>query len=201
MILSTIQKHLESFYNLQLPYRVEKFFSSQPFKKEILLIRQSMGQLELLLLIDGDILRHLEKYDPYSALGPHNLDAFCTVIEGVSHFLYVAKKALENKPVTRLELELQAEVDKYLLVCFLYLEQEKQIPEFLFSRLFENFNLDPNLKDDEKQRYQEANHLAAKFCAFLARTTLYRRQWQRTLETARHFYHLNHWKKIAHLTP
>ncbi len=37
------------------------------------------------------------------------------MVEGVSHFLYLAERARRELPTTQLELELQAEVDKYVL--------------------------------------------------------------------------------------
>ncbi len=37
-----------------------------------------------------------------------------TALEGVSHFVYLAWNAGHDKPVSLLELEMQAEVDKYV---------------------------------------------------------------------------------------
>ncbi|MBI4224298.1 MAG: hypothetical protein HY609_05145 [Deltaproteobacteria bacterium] len=111
------------------------------------------------------------------------------------------KKAAAQRPVTRLEMELQAEVDKYLLTVFLFFQQRGTIPDFLFAALFENFRLAPALNREEKARYRSANRLATKFCAYLDRNFLRYHRWQKVLEEARSFYGLDHWAKIAQLTP
>ena len=54
-----------------------------------------------------------------------DLDSVCQLIEGVSHFVYVADRARRNLPATQLELELQAEIDKYVL---LVLQRERLTP-------------------------------------------------------------------------
>ena len=41
-----------------------------------------------------------------------DLDPLCQIIEGVSHFVYLAERARVDREATQLELELQAEVDK-----------------------------------------------------------------------------------------
>ena len=50
---------------------------------------------------------------PRSTLDEANFADFCLAVEGVSHFVYVALRAARERPVSPLELELQAEVDKF----------------------------------------------------------------------------------------
>ena len=45
------------------------------------------------------------------------LDALCQIIEGVSHFVYVVERARVGREATQLELELQAEVDKWVVLA------------------------------------------------------------------------------------
>ena len=71
------------------------------------------------LYIDAAVLERLARRDPFDALTHENLADYLTAAEGVSHFVYVAWNTGHDKPVTLLELELQAEVDKYVLGAWL----------------------------------------------------------------------------------
>ena len=52
-----------------------------------------------------------------------NVADYWTALEGVSHFLYLAWNAGHDKPVSLLELEMQAEVDKYVASYWLMRRQ------------------------------------------------------------------------------
>ena len=45
------------------------------------------------------------------------LDAVCQIIEGVSHFVYVVERARVQREATELEMELQADVDKWVVLA------------------------------------------------------------------------------------
>ena len=83
---------------------------------EQLIVAEEGDTLSMALYIDAAVLTRLARRDPFCALTQDNLADYLTVAEGVSHFVYVAWNAGFDKPVTLLELELQAEVDKYVLV-------------------------------------------------------------------------------------
>lgn len=208
MILKQIQTGLQQLYHLEIDQNVENFLISTSKKtvgsrtaREALFIKQSPNQIELGLFVAKEILNTLEQHNPFVAIQPKNLKPFLIAIEGVSHFLYLLQKAQQGRSVTQLELELQAEVDQYLLVCLLYFRQTRKIPDGCFVQLFEQLEWHPALSNAEKIRYQEANRFAAKFCAYLDREYLRYHRWNQALEQARQFYHLNHWAKIARLTP
>lgn len=202
MILKTIQENLQKLYQFELEQDVEDFLVKRGGAgKETLWIRSQDQEIQVALFIDPVILKKLGRENPFQQVTGRNLNAFAIAIEGVSHFVYFLKKAHVKRPVTRLELELQAEVDKYLLISLLFVQQRGGIPDFLFASLFENFCLTPSLNREEQVRYREANRFATKFCADLNRNFLRARRWRQVLEEARHFYALDHWGKIAQLTP
>lgn len=215
MILKQIQAGLEQLYQIRVEQNVESFvIDTQESKRfsprtvirsrlasEALLIKQSKGRIEVGLFVAKDILKTLEEHNPFTTLDWRYLKSFLVAIEGVSHFVYFLKKVSQGLPVTQLELELQAEVDQYLLVCLLTFEQTKAMPTFLFSLLFDQDDWHPSLSEKERERYREANRFATKFCAYLERNYLICHRWQNALKAARRFYHLNHWAKIAQLTP
>lgn len=206
MILRKIQNQIESLYHFRLRYNVENFLNTaiaanNHQTKEILLVKQTASMLELGLFFDASVLKQLKTEDPFLKIGPANLQSFCIAIEGVSHFLYLLKHALEARPVTRLELELQGEVDKYLLTALLFYDQQGSVPNFLFSYLFEKIGWNLKLSGKELQRYQEANRYALRFCARLEENHIRHGRWHSALDQARHFYFLDQGSKIKTLTP
>lgn len=104
---------------------------------------------------------------------PEALNGYCAALEGVSHFIYLMHRAEDERPVTLLELELQAEVDK-----FIYLSSALKLPKNshaqwqLHSALFENFSLHSTLEEESRHRYQAANDYAARLCERLMTHTL-----------------------------
>jgi hypothetical protein len=81
----------------------------------------------------------------------------------VSHFVYVANRARQELPATQLELELQAEVDKFVLLVLEQLPFDRGEALETHSRLYESvrFLHDPGTVLGE--RYRTANGLAARF--------------------------------------
>ncbi len=203
MILYQIQRQLEALYQTDIQANVEDFLIPSPggLREEALFIKYSSATLEVGLFIAPAVLKTLQRHNPFTDLGSRNLKAFLMAAEGVSHFVYLLKRAQEKNPVTRLELELQAEIDKYLLACLLFSFHTRQIPPFFFSYFFEEVRWHPALGGEEKIRYAEANRLATKFCAGLDQKYLRLGLWPQLLEAARRFYRLSHWDKIRYLTP
>lgn len=198
MILRPIQKALENLYCLHSDFNVSDFAIPTPGVREKLIVRESPQHLDLALLIGPEILQTLERHSPWEHLGEANLDSFCVAVEGVSHILYLSAAAREERPVSQLEIEIQAEIDKYLLVTFL-LRQQKQDYGSLMPQLFENFSLSSGMFPSQEARYVLANRFAQKFCAFLETEFIRHKKWGEALLRARRFYRLNHWNKLRRL--
>ena len=109
-----------------------------------------------------------------------NLADYLTVAEGVSHFVYVAWNTGYDKPVTLLELELQAEVDKYVLCAWLLREQGAgRFPRELHRALFERARVDPVAAAGRIGLYHTASDYAARFCRRVAALLERKRAWRR----------------------
>jgi hypothetical protein len=174
---------------------------SLPPTDEQLLIAESATGVELGLYVDAAVLVRLAQRCPLAALDESNLADYCTVLEGVSHFHYVAWNAGHTRSVSLLELELQAEVDKYASALSLLLAQhEGRFPSDLFRRLFAGCRLMPHLDDEERRRYLEAHRCAARFCERLEARFLRRRQPRPAalLAELRSFYRLGSHAKLRH---
>jgi hypothetical protein len=118
--------------------------------RELLLLRETDdGELEVGLAIDH-------------ALSDEGLGDTLPVLEGLSHLMYLAEAARTERPVSGLELETQAEVDK-LAICLLH-RWPRAREEFgrLVDRLFYRFELAP-LEPELNERYETANRIAVGF--------------------------------------
>ncbi len=75
---------------------------------------------QVLLRDEGDGVGLAVRLPPaglHDGAGPPSFDALCQIVEGVSHFVYLAWRIGQDLPSTQLELELQAEVDKFALLA------------------------------------------------------------------------------------
>jgi hypothetical protein len=137
---------------------------------EELLLAETADGAGVALYIDPRVLRRLEEADPLGALTERNLADYCTALEGVSHFVYSTWRLERDAPVSLLELETQAEVDKYAATIFLIADQQGGgYPAQVHARLFDRVNFDARLEPEQFQRYRTANRCAANFCRRLER--------------------------------
>ncbi|MDX1594407.1 MAG: hypothetical protein R3298_09160 [Gammaproteobacteria bacterium] len=180
--IGTVQKHLERIYAIDPGCRAEQHLVASGHApdgdpgtpgwrpEEQLLVREAGTEMELGLYLAPGLLERLRSDDPLHRLHDGNLADLCLLIEGVSHFLGVAWHAVLQRPVTCLELELQAEIDKYVLVLLLATRQGRgRLPHGLHRRLFRQARLAPHLPHHERQRYHRASRYAAHYCNHLAR--------------------------------
>lgn len=167
---------------------------------EKLLIRQDGDVLDLGLFLDEAVLERLRDADPRETLGEHNLADFWTVLEGISHFHYMAWQAARDQCVTLLELEMQAEVDKYLGTRVL-LEQQGggRLKSSLLHWLFERPVFDAGLDAEEAERYRAASHLAGRYCHHLESRYPAGRPAPEMLAELRAFYRWPQPAKVSHI--
>lgn len=131
--------------------------------RELLLLREGDEALELKLVLP----RRLATASP-SGWQTMSLDDRCQVVEGASHFLMVCERARAERSTTQLELELQAEVDKWLVLSNggrLDRDADLELRDALFEGEFLHA-----ANTVEGERYRLANNLAARFVHKLATT-------------------------------
>ncbi len=213
MPVQKIQRHLQNIYELEVAHDIKDFLvtDSELARKlrggpahretpEQLLMQQRGDCLELSLYLEGELLNRLENDNPYHTLHNDNLADFCTALEGISHFLYVVWNATHNRPVSVLELELQAEVDKFVTTMELLTRQCGEVPNHdLHFALFRAVSYAPELSDREKRRYWWANQYASRYCLHLQRHYLHPSRTAHLANELRRFYRLTNKEKIRRI--
>jgi len=175
MVLGQLQTLLSDLYALDVSYDVDDFLVTDAgiaraldaggrATEEKLLIAEEDGEAAVALYLDAELMQRLGANNPTMQLGLGNLEDFWTALEGVSHFLYYVFNAALEKSVTLLEMELQAEVDKFVGTALLLRRQGARLPANLHSCLFDLPRFDGRLGAQELARYRSANRYAGKYC-------------------------------------
>jgi hypothetical protein len=207
-VVGRLQRGLETLYRVETRLDVDAFMVGEQARhqalgagtarrpREQLLVSQSGEELELGLFLDREALSNLAANDPAEGLSEANFWDFCLAVEGVSHFIYVALCAARDRPVTALELELQAEVDKFVSCTLL---TNRRDTGRLRARLYEEVGLAADLDDTERDRYQTANDEAHRYARSLDRRFLRQGRVAGMLVELRRFYRLSLPDKLHHI--
>jgi hypothetical protein len=203
--LARLQRGLETLYRVDTGTNVDEFVIGTEMRDELaptrkpreqLLVCEAEGEVSLALFIDPSVLANLEAHDPSVSLGDANFGDFLLAVEGVSHFIYAIWCARADRRVTQLELELQAEIDKFV-TCLLVGGVELGVSTTLRRRLFDGYELEPDLSRDEHARYRAANDNALRYATYLEEAFVARRRIPEMLGELRRFYRLGLAAKLA----
>ncbi len=205
---------LERLYDVELDYDVYDFLvtdrgalgcaapgNDTRASEEELLLAETQDGAGVALYLDPSVLGRLEGADPVGALTEDNLADYCTALEGVSHFVYSTWRLDRDSPVSLLELETQAEVDKYAVTVFLLADQRGGgFPAQVHARLFDRVSFDARLEPDQYARYRTAHRSAAHYCRRLEHRFVNRgeAQVEALVRELRRFYRLGSTAKMRH---
>ena len=202
-ILTRLQLGLEALYRVDTRLDVEAFVIDERQRQESggarapreqLLVSESGDELSMALFVDAKAIETLERHDPASGLHAANFADFCIALEGVSHFVYLALCAAGERRVSALELELQAEVDKF--ACCVLLDPDA---EDLRRRLFRDVSFAADLEPHERERYRTANDEADRYAGALERQFVAHDRLGDMLAELRKFYRLSLREKLSHI--
>jgi hypothetical protein len=218
MLLSRLQKLIGGIYDVSVAHDVYDFLVTDRRRlpaaaragtaEEELIVAHSPaggGEVAMSLYLDPALLGRLAREDPLVRLHAGNVGDWWTALEGVSHFLYLAWNAGHDKPVSLLELEMQAEVDKYVASYWLLRRQfPGHFPAELRRVLFARTRVDPRVASERAAMYREASRYAEKFCGRLEQTLARERRGRvhgagdrEVLAELRRFYRLTNSRKRA----
>lgn len=210
-MLARLQLHLSEIYQVSSEFDIRDYLiTDQRIAKaiggdamlstasETLLMCESNDSMALSLFLDSDMLERLETANPLDELRAEQLDDLWKVMEGLSHFNCVVWKASQDRAVSLLELELQAEIDKFVGTMQLALGQrDTELTNRLHSWLFDDVSYNDELDDEQVGRYRAANEYAARFCRSLRKRLIH--DGERALSELRQFYRLQLTEKISHI--
>ena len=208
-VLRALQGGLESMYRVETDLDVCDFLvggearDALPLERtprEQLLIKPDDEGLQLGLFVDERTLENLAMRDPRRRLDAQNLQDFLLAVEGVSHFVYLVHRARQERPVSAVELELQAEVDKYLVALLVSWNQTGEPPPDLRERLFSNIRFAGDLSRDERERYELANSAADEYAASLEQRFVRTHAVDDMLGEVRRFYRKGLAEKLEYIS-
>lgn len=155
-LVARVLRALERYYDAAAE-TLDGFLSADDGEgaREVVLVREEAGAVELGLRLP----RRLTEAEWHEL----DLDERCQLVEGVSHFLLLCERARSDRSTTHLELELQAEVDKWLV-----LSNAARLPAGEDGALREAL-FDDVTYVSEDERYRTANAFAARFTHRLSR--------------------------------
>lgn len=210
--LAYLQAEFEAIYGVEAP-RVGDFLlardralaaGAEPRGPEALLLREGEDGLSLGLYLDEAVLRGAAAADtnhPRPQLTRRSrLPHVACAAEGVSHFVYLATRAGADRPVSLLELEVQAEVDKFaLLLLHLWRRGLRRLSGALRRRLFERVGYRAWLGEEALERYRTANRLGGGYARWLEGRFVEEADVEGLLRELRASYRLGGGEKLGHL--
>ena len=181
--LPRLQQWLQRVYEIEVEYDVMDFLITdrklvmalqgediRPDCPEKLLLRESSEEMAMSLYLAPEVLQGLSSRSTAGA--SQRTEAFCQAVEGVSHFLYLAWRAGFERELTQFELELQAEIDKFIGLVALNQGADRSRGTDLCSWLFDNVSFESGLDNEDRERYEVANFYAGHYCRQLNRRYL-----------------------------
>jgi hypothetical protein len=136
------------------------------------LLRAEGAGLALCIYYPDRLVSCLERHDPTLCLDDANVDALAVLVEELDHFLMIAERFRRGGVMSLLELELHANVTKYLVLKLFASKLRGSAPltqtdvAWIRWHLFDkNRFIDPD--PAVRARYQDARRLAARYVTAL----------------------------------
>lgn len=137
------------------------------------LIREDRQGLEVRICLQDKILDEVSSLQLPRDLNLAKLGPLSIAVEEISHFNTYCFYAESSRDVSALELEVQAEVDKFgLFLIWMHDRGEAENVPLLFDSIFENMRWGDWVSPKDLGRYLDAHKIAKNFCKSLMRTDL-----------------------------
>ncbi len=146
----------------------EEFYAKEKIRTVVnsssgarVLIRDAEHTLKVSIYYPDALISKLEDNDPRVGIHDDNIDLCASFVEELDHFLFIAQNYKLNRPFSLLELELQANVTKYLVLKYFVALQNKSIKLSSYDKEYIRYHLFYKRKYDiedllERKRYEDA---------------------------------------------
>ncbi|MEZ4845722.1 MAG: hypothetical protein R2877_01755 [Bdellovibrionota bacterium] len=169
-MIHILQKKIEKIYRLSsCPEAQQYVLSPKQFKKMSrspdkpqVIYRDEGEDVSLGIYLGSDLFKQVKRKNKV-----FSFQDFCVMTEEISHFVYLVWSKANGKIINLLDLELQAEVDKFMLASDFFGSGKD-----IFGKLFKHFHMRKNLGQDEQERYFTANRLGKKFAQAMIHTKM-----------------------------
>lgn len=212
-VVRQIDRALKDIYRIPTPQNAESFLvrhpvGDQPFDGALLV--QPGADLSLGIYLSEHVRRNLADFrrsrqaELVEGWTVPQLNAFLVAVEEVSHFHCLLHHVHHGATVTQLEMEIQGEIDKFLLAFFagaLGAHPTDAAFYALFEQLFQKFHWAEGVGAAERARYEEANQLAKAFILKWAIGIWDPARRERHFALLRRFYRLPFFQKVALFQP
>ena len=203
MLVNQLQDSLQYVYEIKTDHSISDFLTTSTALKKTLLrksrssretvfFRFENNEMEIAVYYDDEIYNH-----PEIETGNHK-DAYCCLLEGVSHFLYLVHRGNHDQEIVLLEMELQAEIDKFIMLSC-QAESQQATSSAIHDHVFSDCAFLEELDPEQAYRYREANYLAGKYCSYLLNHYIRSSSPQKLLQELRRFYRLSMHGKIRRI--
>jgi hypothetical protein len=202
-----LQRSIERIYDIEEVPRITRYLLNeetlQRFSKNIkegVYLLEEEGEAHVGVFLKPERFEAFEEGSPLEILDRENFEDFLTVIEEISHFVYLLWSLRKRRPISQLSLELQGEVDKYLTTVFhLAVQNEGRFPAKVFQQLFTEPQWIEGLDGEALRRYEFANKLAYRYCIYLEEEFLRRADLPALLQELRRFYRRDLQSKLSRI--
>lgn len=162
--LRQIQVELEQLNGIENPHDVRDFVRLNE-SENALVVREEGDDAEVAVLLHDALVQSYEGASFPNDFEFSQLADLSIIIEELSHFCLYCAKATNDRSLSPIEMEVQAEVDKFALALrWLEAENEEALKHRIYEQIFENYHFREELSDRARLRYQEAHLIAKNFC-------------------------------------
>ncbi len=136
------------------------------------LLRYIGNDLKALIYFPDRLIKTLEENDPRFGINDDNIDACAGFVEELDHLLFIAQHYKLNRPFSLIELELQANVTKYLTLKYFVALQNRSKrlrsidKEYIKYHLFYKRVYDIS-DPSERERYEVAGFLGMLYTEYI----------------------------------
>ncbi|QQR89084.1 MAG: hypothetical protein IPJ88_12785 [Myxococcales bacterium] len=203
MILKHIHQNLAKLYDLDRSLPIEAFSCDEHTARaavgddiergEVVWFREHDDEIAIGLYVEKEALDLLATTETWQLANQSHFQAFCLAAEGVSHVAYLHHRGSRGHKVSLLELELQAEIDKYALALLqgqgagVIMERSRH----LRRHLFEKTSFIDHEHSEAGERYRTASRHAARLAKYIEEHFVHRGALGELATFLRRFYRKN----------
>jgi len=164
--LQSVENFLASFYRFEKLASVENHlltssdlnqFSENETKLGSTFFVEEQDEIWAGVYFNSDLIQRILEQSPFQKLNQENLNDFLVLTEEVSHFHFVLNRYDRQIPVSKTEIEMQGEIDKWLVSSHLLNHQSgKDHARVVFELLFNA----TKIVSADSEVYERASKLA-----------------------------------------